>query len=269
MDYIEVTANFVIPTGTSRVFVSMLERAMAESVFPRIVTQEFYYYGIWVDEWLLDPPTSKDAVAFSLGISKGEVVAIVRDDVIVETEGGSHVRSAQLRAIPFSQEEIEKSPRKKNVEMGEEIERTLRDKLFQHISFRQWLKKFSREKFSPSVDLKSSDVRSTDLGSVNPGSHGNYEVRESSHVRSSPLVPYLPPTSRGITTSDEIELQEAYIKGYADGFEAGGGDVVDATAKMRETDEKFSREKSDENIKVIASGEINPDDDSSEADNPR
>ncbi len=146
--YIEVTANFVIPAGTEDPFINMLARAVDEHVFPLIITQEFYYYGIWMEEWLQDPPTPEEAHVFSLGLSKENVLAVVLDDVIVEIES-SHVRSP-----------------------------------------------------SPSVDL---------------------------------------------TTEDVIK---AFYQGYMDGFEAGGGDLVDALANdlleqlQIRVAEKFSREKS-------------------------
>lgn len=199
MDYIEVTANFVIPADTAMPFVNMLERAVAESVFPRLVTQEFYYYGVWQDEWLADPPSRKDAVAFSLGISKGDVIAVVLDDVIAKV-GGSHVRSREDVIVEgiLSSDDVRS-----------------RDKLFQFTSFRQWIKKFSREKSSPSVDLKSSDVRSPAIDDDDP------------------------PTSRGSHFHVVPTPEEEYQRGWEEGFEAGGGDPIEYLAK-------FSREKSED-----------------------
>ena len=64
-------------------------------------------------------------------------------------------------------------------------------------------------------------------------------------------IPELPPSDEGVllelsreksTHPLDIERSEEYSKGYIDGFEAGGGDVVDHAAK-------FPREKSREDAR--------------------
>ena len=254
MDYIEVTVNFVIPDGTKqRAFIKLLSNTIDEHVFPRLITEEFYYYGVWAEEWLADPPTPKNAVAFSFGYDPMDRImeslsdgakkfsreksgnpnhpTVTAEEMDEVEDAPKSSPSVDLKTPPFMArgkefvrgymagfeagggdmvEEAEKfSHEKKNKELGEEIARTIRDQLFQFISFRQWTKNFSREKSSPSVDLKSSDVRSRDLNLTQA-----YGIEQSN--------------------LDRLGPGPDYERGYADGFEAGGGCVSEDLIRERE-----------------------------------
>lgn len=212
MHYMEITVNFAIPNDDrSIIFVNLLENLINDHVFPRIITEEFYYYGILADEWLDDLPTPESAVAFSFGLPKAP------------HRGNPNHPSVTAEEM----EEVEDAPR--HVEF-------LREKLRQSITLRAWSEKFSREKSSPRVDfeeavqlildeltrLENSDVRSPEDTLAEGQESRNlleYDWRKSSHVRS-----------------------PEYDKGYADGFEAGGGDVSEDLIREREKEVAEMRE---------------------------
>jgi hypothetical protein len=205
MDYMEATVNFIIPNDDRSItFVNLLDSLINDHVFPRLIVEEFYYYGVSVEEWLLDPPTSDDAVSFSLGIAKA----------------------------------------------FDELEQD---------------RKFSREKSSPSVDLDEAVATLLDAlanFAINNGTIiGDYVPDRSSHVRSPAIEDGDTPTSRDGGSSE-------YDKGYADGFEAGGGDVSEDLIREREKEVAEMREAAF--FERLRSSHVrSSDDDSSEAVDPR
>ncbi|KKM98915.1 hypothetical protein LCGC14_1153000, partial [marine sediment metagenome] len=63
-------------------------------------------------------------------------------------------------------------------------------------------------------------------------------------------IPELPPSDEGEKSTHplDIERSDEYSKGYIDGFEAGGGDVVDHAAKFPR--EKITQEEADDPVTV-------------------
>lgn len=209
--YMEVTVNFVIPDDDySQIFVNRLENLINDHVYPRLVDEEFYYYGVWVDEWLSDPPIPERAVAFSLGLRNAPHNFGTRDGTII---GDYTVKDSNVKSPEYA--------------LGQLEGRIAGDRIGSSKDGAQFLAGFE-------AGLRETGELSREKNSDEDYSRGYLDGFEAG---GGDVVDYA--SKMGDRPYPDVRSREknnftGYTEGYYDGFEAGGGDIIDYVAKMRE-----------------------------------
>ncbi len=225
MDYTEIQATFVVPNDKANAFSTILSRLLPAFLLPQLVAEEWFYYGVWQNEWHgADPdPEDKVVLAFSRGIEValeersaaewkeiGNTLANTfaadypEEEEITEEEafifGIGIKKFSREKTAPTLQDAVKAGLQRLIHETGLACEcdntHVQHDTTCTQCYMRQAVEKFSREKkSSPSLDKESSHVRSQEIDrrghkislDLQPSDEGGlaHKEQESSHVRSS------------------------------------------------------------------------------------